>query len=99
MVRHLLMLLALCGIPYASGAPAIEPQIETISEREFAFDLDGHGQPIWGVVDAADFEPQVLRAYVALLVLKCTSSAIRHCPADVLRQLDRAERVLERYGA
>ena len=65
---------------------------------QFAFDLDGHNQPIWDVVDAAGFERRVLRAYVALLVLKCTSSAILHRPKDVARQLDRAERVFDRYG-
>ena len=64
---------------------------------QFAFDLDGHSQPIWDVVDAAELEPQVLRAYLALLVLKCTSGAIRNCPEDVPRQLDRAERVFGRY--
>jgi aminoglycoside phosphotransferase (APT) family kinase protein len=63
----------------------------------FAFDLDGHSQPIWDVVDAADFEPRVLRAYVALLTLKCTASAILHRPEDVRRQLDRADRVFDRY--
>jgi aminoglycoside phosphotransferase (APT) family kinase protein len=63
----------------------------------FAFDLDGHNQPIWDVVDAAGFEPQVLRAYVAFLTLKCTASAILHRPEDVARQLDRAERVFDRY--
>lgn len=63
----------------------------------FAFDLDGHGQPIWDVVDAAGFEPRVLRAYVALLTLKCTASAILHRPEDVPRQLDRAERIFDRY--
>jgi hypothetical protein len=63
----------------------------------FAFDLDGHKQPIWDVVDAAGFDPRVLRAYVALLTLKCTASAILHHPADVTRQLDRAERVFDRY--
>ena len=64
---------------------------------QFAFDLDGHGQSVWEIVDAAGFEPQVLRAYVALLVLKCTSSAIIHHPEDMARQLDRAKRVFERY--
>ena len=64
----------------------------------FAFDLDGHDQPIWDVIDAAGFEPRVLRAYVALLTLKCTASAILHRPEDVARQLDRAERVFDRYG-
>ncbi|HEY3812486.1 MAG TPA: phosphotransferase, partial [Caulobacteraceae bacterium] len=63
----------------------------------FAFDLDGHNQPIWDLVDAAGFEPRVLRAYVAFLVLKCTASAILHRPRDVARQLDRAERVFDRY--
>jgi Ser/Thr protein kinase RdoA (MazF antagonist) len=64
----------------------------------FAFDLDGHGQPIWDRVDAAGFEAPVLRAYVGFLVLKCTASAILHHPEDVPRQLDRAERVFDRYG-
>ncbi len=41
MFRHLPVLLALCGMAYASGAPAVEPQIETVGEREFAFDLGG----------------------------------------------------------
>lgn len=41
MGRNLLMLLALCGIPYAGGTLAAEPQIETVSEHEFVFDLDG----------------------------------------------------------
>ncbi len=63
----------------------------------FAFDLDGHDQPIWDVVDAAGFEPAVLRAYVALMVLKWTASAMLHHPEDVARQLDRAERVFDRY--
>ena len=63
----------------------------------FAFDLDGHGQPAWDIVDAAGFEPQVLRAYVALLTLKGAASAILHRPDDVARQLDRAERVFDRY--
>lgn len=65
---------------------------------QFAFDLDGHGQPIWDVVATAGFELRALRAYLALLVLKCTSSAILHHPEDVARQLDRAERVFDRYG-
>jgi aminoglycoside phosphotransferase (APT) family kinase protein len=63
----------------------------------FAFDLDGHDQPIWDVVDAAGFEPRVLRAYLAFLTLKCTAPAIRHRPDDVARQLHRAERVFDRY--
>jgi len=63
----------------------------------FAFDLDGHDQPIWDLVDAANLEPRVLRAYVASLALKCTASAILHHPGDVERQLSRAERVFDRY--
>ena len=63
----------------------------------FAFDLDGHGQPIWDLVDAVAFEPRVLRAYVAFLALKCAAPAILHHPDDVARQLDRAERVFDRY--
>jgi len=63
----------------------------------FAFDLDGHNQPLWDIVDASGFEPQVLRAYVALLTLKCAAWAILHRPEDVARQLDRAERVFDRY--
>ncbi len=64
---------------------------------QFAFDLDGHDQPVWDIIDAVGFEPQVLRAYIALLVLKCTSSAILHHPEDMARQLDRAKRVFDRY--
>lgn len=64
---------------------------------QFAFDLDGHDQPVWNIVDDAQLEPHILRAYVALLVLKCTSSAIINNPGDVHRQLARAERVFKRY--
>jgi aminoglycoside phosphotransferase (APT) family kinase protein len=63
----------------------------------FAFDLDGHSQPIWDVVDAAGLDARVIRAYVALLSLKCTASALLHRPDDVPRQLERAERVFDRY--
>ncbi len=65
---------------------------------QFAFDLDGHDQPVWDIVDAAGIEPRVLRAYIAFLVLKCTSSAIVHHPEDVTRQFARAGRVFDRYG-
>ncbi len=41
MLRSLLMLLVLCGTPYASGALALISPVETLSEHEFAFDLDG----------------------------------------------------------
>src|SRR5688572_20911306 len=63
----------------------------------FAFDLDGHGQQIWDRIEAL-VEPRVLRAYVAHMALRRTDWAIRHHPEDVVRQLDRAERVLERFG-
>jgi Ser/Thr protein kinase RdoA (MazF antagonist) len=85
---------ALSGIIDWEDACAGDHRFDLVA---FAFDLDGHSQPIWDVVDAAGFEPRVLRAYVALLVLKCTASAILHHPEDVARQLDRAERVLDRY--
>ena len=37
--------------------------------------------------------------YVAHHALRCTGWAIRDRPEDVPRQLDRAERVLDRYEA
>jgi aminoglycoside phosphotransferase (APT) family kinase protein len=85
---------ALCGIIDWEDACAGDHRFDLVA---FAFDLDGHDQPIWDVVDAAGFEPQALRAYVALLTLKCAASAILHRPEDVARQLDRAERVFDRY--
>jgi aminoglycoside phosphotransferase (APT) family kinase protein len=87
---------ALTGIVDWEGACAGDHLFDLVA---FAFDLDGHGQPIWDVVDNAAFDPRVLRAYVAHLALKCTDWAIRHHPEDVRRQLDRAERVLDRYDA
>lgn len=84
----------LTGIIDWEGACAGDHRFDLVA---FAFDLDGHGQPIWDVVDAAGFDPRVLRAYVAHLALKCTDWAIRHHPEDVRRQLDRAERVFDRY--
>ena len=44
-------------------------------------------------------EPRVLRAYVALYSLVCSSWQIHHDTDDVPRQLARAERVLDRYDA
>ena len=41
----------------------------------------------------------MMRAYVAHMALRRTDWAIRHHPEDVPRQLDRAERLLDRYGA
>ena len=64
----------------------------------FAFDLDGAGQQIWDRVEPL-IEAHLLRAYVAHLALRRTDWAIRRHPDDVPRQLDRAERVLDRYGA
>lgn len=66
---------------------------------QFAFDIDGHGQSVWDIVEAADIDRRVLRAYIALLVLKCTSAAIRDRPEDIPRQLDRAARLFDRCGA
>ncbi len=65
---------------------------------QFAFDLDGHDQSIWEIVDAAGLRPEVIRAYVALLVLQSMSAAILDRPSDMERQLARAERVFDRYG-
>lgn len=86
---------ALTGIIDWEGACAGDHRYDLV---QFVFDLDGHDQPVWEIVDEASIEPQVLRAYVALLALKCTSSAIIERPHDVTRQLDRAERVFDRYA-
>ena len=86
---------ALTGIVDWEGACAGDHRFDLVS---FAWDLDGHGQPIWDLVDAAGLEPRVVRAYVAHHALRGTDWAIRHHPEDVPRQLDRAERVLDRYG-
>lgn len=64
----------------------------------YAFDLDGHGQQIWDRVEPA-VEPRVLRAYVAHMALRRTAWAIGHHAEDVPRQLNRAERLLDHYGA
>jgi Ser/Thr protein kinase RdoA (MazF antagonist) len=87
---------ALTGIVDREGACAGDHRFDLVS---FAYDLDGHDHPIWDVVDAAGCEPRVLRAYVAHHAVRGTDWAIRHHPADVPRQLDRAERVLDRYDA
>ena len=86
----------LTGIIDWEGACGGDPRFDLV---RFAFDLDGHDQPVWDVVEATGIEPRVLRAYVAHDVLVCTSWAIRDRPEDVPRQLARAERVLDRYGA
>ena len=84
----------LTGIIDWEGACAGDHRYDLV---QFAFDLDGHDQPIWNVIEGANIEPQVLRAYIAVLVLKCTSAAIRDRPGDVARQLDRADRVFHRF--
>ena len=85
----------LTGIIDWEGACAGDPRFDLV---RYAFDLDGHDQPSWDPVEATGIEPRVLRAYVAHHALRCTSWAIQYHPEDVPRQLDRAERVLDRYG-
>jgi hypothetical protein len=51
----------LSGIIDWEGACAGDHRFDLVA---FAFDLGGHGQPIWDVVDAAHFDARVLRAYV-----------------------------------
>jgi aminoglycoside phosphotransferase (APT) family kinase protein len=84
----------LTGIIDWEGACGGDPRFDLV---RFAFDLDGHDQPIWDAVEATGIEPRVLRAYVAHNALRCTSWQIHHRTDDVLRQLDRSERVLDRY--
>jgi hypothetical protein len=86
----------LTGIVDWEGACGGDPRFDLV---RYAFDLDGHDQPVWEVVEATGIEPRVLRAYVAHHALRCTSWAIADRPEDVPRQLARAERVLGRYGA
>src|SRR4029450_3723398 len=83
----------LTGIIDWEGACAGDPRFDLV---RFAYDLDGHDQPAWDVVEATGIERRVLRAYVAHHALRCTSWQIHHHTDDVPRQLDRAERVLER---
>lgn len=86
----------LTGIIDWEGACGGDPRFDLV---RYAFDLDGHDQPVWEVVEATGIEAHVLRAYVAHHVLRCTAWAIRHRPEDVPRQVRRAERVLDRYEA
>jgi aminoglycoside phosphotransferase (APT) family kinase protein len=86
----------LTGIIDWEGACAGDPRFDLV---RYAYDLDGHDQPVWDLVEATGIEPRVIRAYVAHHALRCTGWAIRHHPEDVPRQLDRAERVLDRYEA
>jgi aminoglycoside phosphotransferase (APT) family kinase protein len=87
---------ALTGIIDWDGACGGDPRFDLV---RYAFDLDGHDQPVWDVVEATGIEPRVLRAYVAHHALRCTSWQMYHRTGDVPRQLDRAERVLDRYDA
>ena len=86
----------LTGIIDWDGACAGDPRFDLV---RYAYDLDGHDQPVWDVVEATGIEPRVIRAYVAHHALRCAGWAIRHHPEDMPRQLDRAERVLDRYEA
>ena len=52
--------------------------------------------PAWAVL-AATMAPEVLRAYVAHVVLRLVDWQIRHQPSDVTNQLDTGERLLNRY--
>ncbi len=84
---------ALTGIIDWEGACAGDHHFDLVT---FAFDLDGAGQQIWDRIEHL-IEPQLLAVYVAHMALRGTDWAIRHHPDDVPRQLDRAERVLDRY--
>jgi aminoglycoside phosphotransferase (APT) family kinase protein len=84
----------LTGIIDWEGACAGDHRYDLVA---YAFDLDGHGQQIWERVEPL-VEWHVLRAYAAHMTLRRTDWAIRHRPEDVPRQLDRAERVLDRFG-
>jgi aminoglycoside phosphotransferase (APT) family kinase protein len=86
----------LTGIIDWDGACAGDSRFDAV---RYAFDLDGHDQPVWDLVDASGIEARVIRAYVAHHALRCIGWAIVRHPEDMPRQLDRAERVLDRYGA
>jgi aminoglycoside phosphotransferase (APT) family kinase protein len=86
----------LTGIIDWDGACAGDPRFDLV---RFAFDLDGHDQPVWADVEATGIERRVLLAYAAHHALRCTSWQIQQRTDDVPRQLARAERVLDRYGA
>ena len=64
------------------GACAGDPRFDLV---RFAYDLDGHDQPVWDVVEASGIEPRVLRAYVAHHALRFTSWQIHHHTDDVHR--------------
>jgi len=86
----------LTGIIDWDGACGGDPRFDLV---RYAYDLDGHDQPVWDLVEATGIEPHVIRAYVAHHALRCTSWAIRSRLDDMPRQLARAERVLDRYEA
>ena len=62
---------------------------EGVCAGDCRFDLDGHDQPIWEVVEDSGIELRVLRASVALQALTCTSWQILHNTPDEPRQLAR----------
>lgn len=86
----------LTGILDWDGARSGDPRYDLV---QLAFDLDGHGQDAWWIVETLDLQRDVLCAYAAMLVLKCTVAAIRDRPYDLARQRQRAKRVLDRVGA
>jgi len=85
----------LTGIIDWEGACGGDPRFDLV---RFAFDLDGHNQPVWDRIEATGIGRHVIRAYAAHHALRCTSWQLRFHPDDVPRQLARAERVLDRYG-
>jgi hypothetical protein len=72
----------LTGIIDWEGACGGDPRFDLV---RFAYDLDGHDQPVWDVVEATGIERRVLRAYVAHHALRCTSWQIHHHTDDVPR--------------
>jgi len=80
------------------GASLGDPRFDLVC---FAQHLEGRGWsplavPAWAVL-AATMAPEVLRAYVAHVVLRLVDWQIRHQPSDVTNQLDTGERLLNRY--
>jgi hypothetical protein len=44
-----------------------------------AYDLDGHDQPVWDVVEATGIEPRVLRAHVVPRQLDRSQRVLDRC--------------------
>lgn len=81
------------------GASLGDPRFDLVC---FAQHLEGRGwsplaEPAWRVLEAT-VAPQVLRTYVAHVVLRLIDWQIRHQPSDVTNQLDVGERLLDRYA-